>query len=37
MMGRERGTNSLPNTKAQDEAGGVSAMNLNFKGNRGLV
>lgn len=33
----EGGTNSLPNTKAQDEAGGVSAMNLNFKGNRGLV
>lgn len=35
MTGEVGGTNSLPNAKAQDEARGVSAVNMNFKGPEG--
>lgn len=35
MTGEVGGTNSLPNAKAQDEARGVSAVNINFKGPEG--
>lgn len=35
MTGEVGRTNSLPDAKAQDEARGVSAVNMNFKGAEG--